>query len=704
MFATYKATAQPPWGGDAVIRHYTAPLSNPVDGWKLVGVPGFKQPDPIDASLVKVDDHFRAYYRVGKGGGVQWSVSTDLMTWANQGKCRGDVNSADRGFGYQEAPYVFKFANAYWMLTDLHDGLAVFRSEDGVEWTQKDRILHRDGRGPRDTTRARHPSVSVMGDRAYIFYHVEPNRPYPSPPAEKRRVEQKLSYLQVAELKVVGNRLTCDRNQAVVRGSDAFGRWSKEEAKEWYQSMAWPIGANFVPSTAINQLEMWQANTFDLQTIDRELGWAASIGMNSMRVFLHDLAWKQDPSGFLDRVEQYLTIANQHEIRTMFVFFDGVWNPHPKMGKQPAPRPRVHNSGWVQSPGREALQDSNHDLLKSYVVSVLERFKDDDRVLMWDMFNEPDNANRGSYGGSSQEPDLPAGLKRQRALELLEKTFAWAREVGPSQPLTVGVWGKPDWLDNPDLIESFSLRHSDVITFHTYSGLNDSQKMIDGLLKYERPVMCTEYLARGNGSVFEKMLPRFQTHRIGAFNWGLVNGKSNTIYPWDSWKRQYHDEPEPWHHDIFRQDGTPYKRSEVNLIKRLAAPAAVSETVASKPPNFIFILTDDQGWTGLDIRMDKSRADSQSDFYQTPNISRLAKAGMRFSRGYSPAPNCSPSRYANLTGKTCARLSFTDIVGRGHRTDLNGKQRLRPGGKRTRAIRRKDITIPELLKTLPGSD
>ena len=341
MFATYKASSEPPWGGDGVIRHYIAPLNDPVDGWKLAKAPRFKQPDPIDVSLLKFGDQYRAYYRVGSGGGIQWSTSSDLIHWDHRGKCPGDVNGVDRGFGYQEAPYVFRFRDRFWMLTDPHDGLAVFHSSDGITWTQQQRILRAAGKGKADATRARHPSVAVVDGRAFVFYHTEPNRPYPTPPAERRTPRQKISFLQMAELEVTNGVLACHR-------------------------------------------------------------------------------------------------------------------------------------------------DANITL------------------------------------------DLP-----------------------------------------------------------------------------ERP-------------------------------------------------------------------------------------------------NLVFVLTDDQGWTGLSVPMDKSRPDSQSDFYRTPNIARLARSGMRFSRGYSPAPNCSPSRYANLTGKTCARLSFTDIVGRGHGTDLKGKHKLRPGGKDAREIRSDDTTIPELLKSLSG--
>jgi len=218
MFATYKASAVPPWGGDGVIRHYVAPMDDPIDGWQLVGIPEFAQPDPIDVSLLKVGDAYRAYYRVGHGGGIHWASSPDLMTWTNHGQCPGDVNASpdERGFGYQEAPYVFHWMDRYWMLTDPHEGLAVFQSPDGITWTQQERILREPGEGQADATLARHASVAVIGERAFIFYHTEPNRPYPTPPAEQRTPHQKISFLQMAELKVVDGKLVCDRNAEIL--------------------------------------------------------------------------------------------------------------------------------------------------------------------------------------------------------------------------------------------------------------------------------------------------------------------------------------------------------------------------------------------------------------------------------------------------------------------------------------------------------
>lgn len=339
-------------------------------------------------------------------------------------------------------------------------------------------------------------------------------------------------------------------------------RWSEQKANDWYPALKWPVGANFVPSTAINQLEMFQEATFDPETIDRELGWAADIGFNTMRVYLHDLLWQQDAEGFLERVDEYLTIADKHGIKTIFVLFDAVWDPHPKLGPQRDPRPGVHNSGWVQSPHIDLLKDgSRHDELKPYVVGVMTRFKSDDRVLAWDLLNEPGNTNESSYG--EHEPENKAELNYM----LLEKLFAWAREVNPAQPLTTGVWIDPGGRTDPvDPLDKLMLDNSDIITFHSYMDLEPTQRAVEWLQTFNRPIICTEYMARP-WSTFEVILPYFKQENVGAINWGLVSGRSQTIYPWETWEKPYEKEPDPWFHDIFRQDGTPFRQGEVELIR-----------------------------------------------------------------------------------------------------------------------------------------
>lgn len=343
--------------------------------------------------------------------------------------------------------------------------------------------------------------------------------------------------------------------------------WSKEQAKEWYAKQGWLVGADFLPSTAINQLEMFQAESFDTATIDKELGWAQNIGMNTMRVYLHDLLYQQDSAGFIKRLDTFLEISKKHNIKPVLVLFDSCWDPFPKLGKQRDPKPGVHNSGWVQNPGFDALKDSTqYPRLERYVKGTVAAFANDDRVLMWDIWNEPDNTNNSSYG----KVELPN--KVGYVLPLMVKSFEWARSVNPSQPLSSGVWAG-DWSTPQTLkpIEKAQIDQSDVITFHNYENAQEFEKRIKWLQQYDRPMICTEYMSRGNGSFFETSLPVAKKYNVGAINWGLVDGKSQTIYPWDSWKKTYTKEPDLWFHDIFRKDGTPYKQAEVDLIKKLTA-------------------------------------------------------------------------------------------------------------------------------------
>lgn len=343
-------------------------------------------------------------------------------------------------------------------------------------------------------------------------------------------------------------------------------RWTEALANQWYQQQPWLVGANFLPSDASNELEMWQADTFDPAEIDRELGWAQSMGMNTMRVFLHNMLWAQDPSGFQRRVDQFLVIADKHHIRPIFVLFDSCWDPDPKLGPQHPPVPGVHNSGWVQAPGRAVLEDpSQYDQLKDYVQGVVGAFANDPRVLAWDIWNEPDNDNATSY--KRLEPQD----KQARVLALLPQVFAWARAAHPSQPLTSGVWAG-DWssLDRMSPMARIQIEESDVISFHNYGWPEVFEAKIEQLRQFHRPILCTEYMARGAGSVFDTILPIAKKERVAAINWGLVKGKSQTYLPWDSWSHPYvREQPVVWFHDIFHEDGRPYRQSEVDLFRSL---------------------------------------------------------------------------------------------------------------------------------------
>lgn len=371
-------------------------------------------------------------------------------------------------------------------------------------------------------------------------------------------------------------------------------RWTEEKAWEWFDKQPWLVGTNFISSSAINQLEFWQEETFDPELIDKELGLSASIGMNTHRVFLHDLLWQQDSIGFMSRIDKFLEISHKYGIKILFVFFDDVWHPLPKLGKQPEPIPNVHNSGWVQSPGAKILYDSlSHYKLESYVKGVIGKFANDDRVLGWDLYNEPGQKgiashniskeraielykkigieiNESNYSKHNLNQIDPKEIKQKLTLSLLKKTVKWAREVNPSQPLTIGIYEwdiKWDNINNLSELNRFILNSSDIISFHSYGSKNEVVMRVKQLKNYRRPLLCTEYIAREYENTFQNVLPIFGDNKIGAYNWGLVSGKTNTIYPWKSWDSTYTSPPMKWHHDIFYQNGEPFSTEETEFIK-----------------------------------------------------------------------------------------------------------------------------------------
>ncbi|MCP5538511.1 MAG: cellulase family glycosylhydrolase [Akkermansiaceae bacterium] len=342
----------------------------------------------------------------------------------------------------------------------------------------------------------------------------------------------------------------------------ATNRWSKEQAQQWYDQYPWLVGCNFIPSNAINQLEMFQADTWDEKTNDKELKMAHDLGFNFIRVYLHDLAYQADPKGFLDRVDQFLALADKHEIKVMLVIFDDCWLDDPKVGKQPEPLPGVHNSGWLESPGLKVLKQYTKDAsirkrLETYVKAVLTKFKDDQRVIIWDLYNEPGNRPnfREDIHGHTGKAEKINPYK-----PLLRDVYIWAREVGLSQPVTTCTW-------SGNLGREAAENWADVTSFHNYKTPESLQKEINQLKKLGRPIICTEYMGRPR-STFKDCLPILQKENVAAVNWGFVAGKTNTIYGWDTWEKPGKTpEPKVWFHDIYRQDGTPFDPAEIELIK-----------------------------------------------------------------------------------------------------------------------------------------
>ncbi len=359
---------------------------------------------------------------------------------------------------------------------------------------------------------------------------------------------KKLLAVAFIVLGTIGN-VAAQKNKSSSNAGEASKQWPVEKANAWYATHAWIIGADYIPSNAINQLEMWQASTFDSATNDRELGWAENIGFNTMRVFLHSVAWKEDKDGFKKRINTFLNIADRHHIQIMFVFFDDVWNKVPKAGTQPAPKPGIHNSGWMQDPGQPMSTDSSiYPQLELYVKDILTTFAHDKRILLWDLYNEPGNSD-----------------KKETSLPLLRKIFQWARSVNPDQPVSAGLWA---W--DFEKLNAFQVANSDVITYHDYEEAPLHQRVIELLKANGRPLICTEYMARIRNSRFSTILPLLKKENVGAINWGLVTGKTNTKYAWDT-PMPDGGEPVEWFHDIFYADGTPYRKDETDLIKKFSS-------------------------------------------------------------------------------------------------------------------------------------
>ena len=346
-------------------------------------------------------------------------------------------------------------------------------------------------------------------------------------------------------------------------------QWTEEKANSWYQDQPWLVGCNFLPSSAINQLEMFQAETFDLDILNKEIGWAKDLGFNSLRVYLHDLLW-DEPNNLFNKLDAFLDICTLHSIRPILVLFDDCHRPFPKKGQQPLPVTGVHNSGWKQSPGM-ALVHAIHDetiskeellRLEGFVKGILEKYKKDERILMWDLYNEP-----GQFGVG------------EKSLTLLKLTWEWAQSIRPSQPLTACMDGSVG-----EKIIELNAKNSDVITFHAYES-HKLEETIVKLQKIGRPVICTEYMAREFGTTFQFSMPIFKNKSVGCYNWGLVAGKSQTHFGWatilDLHKKKENGdilqegeiipEPEIWFHDILRADGSPYDEEEVTFIKKITS-------------------------------------------------------------------------------------------------------------------------------------
>lgn len=323
-------------------------------------------------------------------------------------------------------------------------------------------------------------------------------------------------------------------------------RWKDDRIWRWWQDAGVIRGVNYIPRNCANSVEMWKEDTFDSDLIAEELDWAKGLGYTAIRIPLQFAVWKADADGFVERVDHLLRLAEARNIRVVPVLFDDLnrAGQDPVVGPQPDPDPGVHNPLWVPSPGPSLVTDQSHwDELETYVSAVVKTFKRDDRILYWDLYN---------HAGDD-------GLKEQ-SLPLLDQAFNWVRDIDPTQPLAVAAWTQFG-----SAMTTRKLERSDLVTFESFETPQQAEALLALLQRHDRPLICTDWLMRQKGNDFESMLPLFSEHRVGWFNHGLVNGRTQTWLQQAEFRSD--TDPDLWQHDVLKPDGTPYDSDEAELIR-----------------------------------------------------------------------------------------------------------------------------------------
>lgn len=350
-------------------------------------------------------------------------------------------------------------------------------------------------------------------------------------------------------------------------------RWSKERAWEWYRARPWIRGCNFMSSDCANRIDQWQEYGFEerFETTKRELALAAQTGFNSIRIIPEFIVWEREHDGFMERFERYIEAAHENGITCTVVLGNDCMPPKEEALK------RMHlgeqKVDWGYHGGRKVSQHgvfggAGYSLLDepeyakkyyAFVQEIVEKYKDDERILIWDVFNEPGNSQRASM-----------------SLGHLKKFFEIIRSIDPIQPLTVGIWTSTRDISKLPEIERFGLENSDIISYHNYATYMENIEIIAQLKKLGRPLVNTEWLARCVGNRVEEMFPLFYIEQIGCYNWGLVAGKYQTFEPWTGMWENYDKDPghcgwdfEKWFHDLYRPSLRPYNPKEIALMKKV---------------------------------------------------------------------------------------------------------------------------------------
>ena len=355
-------------------------------------------------------------------------------------------------------------------------------------------------------------------------------------------------------------------------------RWSKERIWNWYNARPWMRGCNYMSADCANRIDQWQSLGFEerFETTERELELMQRTGFNTVRLIVEYVVWKEEHDGFMERFNRYLSLCAKYGISCMIVLANDCMPPKseqwclPYIGEQRFEwgyhgGKKVSQHGVHTGPAPHFYLDdeeSREDYFKM-VCELVTAYKDDNRICVWDVYNEPGNSGR-------QRITLPN----------LRSMFEIVRSCNPSQPLTCAVWEISGDESVPlDEVNQYALDHSDIISYHCYKNYNEHVKIIARLKKEGRPLMNTEWLARSYDNDVFSLFPLFYLEKIGCYNWGFVAGKYQTYEPWEfSWVH-YYDGTEPnvdftkWLHDLYRPNHRPYDPREIDLIKDFCSMA-----------------------------------------------------------------------------------------------------------------------------------
>lgn len=351
-----------------------------------------------------------------------------------------------------------------------------------------------------------------------------------------------------------------------------YERWTAEKANNWAKNRRWTVGFNYVASNCVNRMEQWQAYEHEqkIPVFEREFALAEEVGFNAIRSVLPLEPWLYEHDGFMRRLDNFLTLANRHGLGVMIVFGNDCcvpksqWQPA-KFGPQPVDW--GYHGGVIRSPhagnpemGYSLLDDPElRQAWTKMVDEIVGEYAHDERVDIWDIFNEPGNSRRGMTSAGA-----------------MADFFDAARKHDPVQPLTAGVWTVNRTNTLPE-IEQLAMELSDVISYHDYGSFDHSVGVIERLRKLGRPLFNTEWLNRTLHNNVATHLPLYYLENVGVYNWGFVAGKSQTYEPWDSLWNNYAKNPAAdydftvWQHDLFRPSLRPYDPHEIETFRKYIA-------------------------------------------------------------------------------------------------------------------------------------